>query len=106
MELSDHLHAKPLSPSNSLWLLSTWTPWHEAGLSILHPSPLSAIKALCFFSVVKTHLPTSSHAPCYQVIISSWVSRPDTSFKGFLLVAKVGMLQPRGTWPGVPNTGG
>lgn len=50
MELSDHLTAKALSLSRSLWLLSTWgCTWCGAGLPLPPKPPLSARKAVFFF---------------------------------------------------------
>lgn len=50
MELSDHLTAKALSLSHSLWLLSTWgCTWCGAGLPLPRKPPLSARKAVFFF---------------------------------------------------------
>lgn len=57
MQLPDHLTAKPLSLSNSLWLLSTWTccTWHGARLPIPPKLPLLTRKAVCSF-LSKNHI--------------------------------------------------
>lgn len=99
-------YAKSLSLIHTLWLRSTWTcTWCGAGLPIPPKPPFSAGKAVCSFLRKKKnnpHFPTSSHVPCHQGIMTSWGSHLNRSFKGLLLAAGVGMLQPGGAQPGLP----